>query len=129
MREQGKMLKAIKELYEANESKTITVICKSRERIQNLILQFQQFILENFEYEVNSDICSVRSTTDGSFELEFCNKYCKFITMNFVDLSYNKIDYIVDTFEIQEFKDEKYYNDDKFKDRFLECLGVDIKDK
>lgn len=129
MREQGKMLKAIKELYEANESKDITIICKNRERIKSLILQFQQFILENFEYEETETVYKVLSKSNNGLELEFYSKHGYPININFVDLSYNKTNYIVDTFETQELKDERYYNDDKFKDRFLKCLGVDIKDK
>lgn len=129
MREQDKMFKNIEELYEADESKTITIICKNKERIKNLILQFQQFILENFEYKEMDTIYKVLSTPNNGFTLEFYSKHGYTVDMDFVDLSYNKTNYIVDTFEIQEFKDEKYYNDDKFKDRFLEFLGVNIKDK
>lgn len=127
MREQGKMLKVIKELYEVEESKTITIICKNREKIKNLILQLQQFILEYFEYKETETIYKVLSKPNNGFTLEFYSKHGYPIDINFVNLSYNKTEYIIDTFETQELKDEEYYEKNKVQDSFGECL--DIKDK
>ena len=129
MREQGKMLKVIKELYEAEESKEITIICKDRERIETLILQSQQFILKNFEYKEMDTIYKVLSKPNYGFTLEFYSKHGYPIDINFVNLSYNKTEYIIDAFETQDLKDEEYYEKTTFQDRFLECLGADIKDK
>lgn len=109
MREQGKMFKVIKELYEVEESKTITIICKNRERIKNLIYQFQQFIFEYLEYKETETIYKVLSKPNNGFTLEFYSKHGYPIDINFVDLSYNKTNYIIDTFETQELKDEEYY--------------------
>lgn len=127
MREQGKMLKVIKELYECDESNAITIICKNRERIKNLIYQFQQFILEYFEYKETETIYKVLSKPNNGFTLEFYSKHGYPIDINFVNLSYNKTEYIIDTFETQELKDEEYYEKNKVQDSFGECL--DIKDK
>lgn len=129
MREQGKTLKIIKELYEVEESKTIVIICKNRERIKNLILQFQQFILEYFEYKETETIYKVLSRPNNGFTLEFYSKHGYPIDINFVDLSYNKTNYIIDTFETQELKDEEYCEKTVFQDRFLKCSGIDIINK